>query len=169
MDNISSVLKGVMCESKQDELGDTQERSIEKLDANIQKYLEGYEEIIDNKDDAFTRAEYAGIQTITSSTSVSVEQTAQDVQSLNKFTACPDLKPKYLKKESNLLEVRTLTRQASLYITAGYKTGPQKKGSFRYIAPLLQQIWITACSLGGDLEERSLKELMKAIEDEAKL
>ena len=72
-------------------------------------------------------------------------------------------------KESNLLEVRTWTHQAKLYITEGYITSPPKKGIFRYIAPLLQQIWITACSHGGDPEERSLEELIKSIEDEANL
>ena len=35
MESISSVLKGVMRESDQDELGETQEKSIEMLDADI--------------------------------------------------------------------------------------------------------------------------------------
>ena len=90
------MLKGVMCESEQDELGVTQENSIEKLDANVEKYLERYEEIIENKDNALARAEYAGIQTITSSTAITVEETLQPVQALDKFTAYQDLKPKYL-------------------------------------------------------------------------
>ena len=107
MDNISSVLKGVMCESEQDELGDTQEKSIENLDADIEKYLERYEDIIENNDDTLTRAVDRSIQTITSSASIKVEQRLQSLPSLDKFTAYPDLKPKDLEKELILLEVRT--------------------------------------------------------------
>ena len=47
---------------------------------------------------------------------------------------------KYLEKESNLLEVKTWTRQAGHYITAGYKSRPPKKGIFRYMSPLLHQV-----------------------------
>ena len=61
------------------------------------------------------------------------------------------------------------TRQASLYIGAGYKTVPPIKGNFKYLAPILHQIWISACPEAGDPEERNLEELMKVIEKEAKL
>ena len=37
IENISSVLTGVMCESKKDGLRETQEKSIEKLDADTEK------------------------------------------------------------------------------------------------------------------------------------
>ena len=79
-----------MSESEQDELGDTQERSIKKLDADIEKYLERYEGIIDDNDDTLTRAEERSIQRITSAAPIAVEQLSQ---SLDKFTAYPDLKP----------------------------------------------------------------------------
>ena len=83
MENTTTVLKGVMWECEKDELGEEQEKAIEQLDDNIEKYLERYEDIVDNKDDALARAEYAGVQSITSITAITVDQTWQQVQSLD--------------------------------------------------------------------------------------
>ena len=129
-----------MCECEKDEFGESQEKAIDRLDANIEKYLERYEEKMENNEEVLARAEYAGVQTITSSTSVTVAQTPHPVQFLDKFTAYTELKPKFLQKESTLLEVKSWTRQAKLYITAGYKTDPPIQGIVRDIAPWLQQI-----------------------------
>ena len=57
--------------------------------------------IIEKNDDTLTRAEDRSIQTITNTAPITAEQPSQ---SLDKFTAYPDLKPKYLEKESNLLD-----------------------------------------------------------------
>ena len=61
----------------------------------------------------------------------------QSNYTLDKFTSYPDLKPKYLKKEANLLEVNTWIQQVVHYIRAGYKHSPPKKSIYRYIRPLL--------------------------------
>ena len=137
MDTTSSILKGVMCESERDELEDTQEKSIEKLDDDIENYLEICKKILDDHDDTLIRATERSIQSITSTVPITVEQ---PTQSYDKFTAYPDLKPKYLEKESNLLEVKAWTRQVGHYIRAGYKSSPPKKGVFRYMSPLLHQV-----------------------------
>ena len=165
MDTISSILKGVMCESERDKLGDSQEKSIEKLDDDIENYLERYDKILDDNDDTLTTATERSIQAITSTVPITVEQ---PTQSYDKFTCYTDLKPKYLEKESNLLEVKTWTRQAGQYITADYKSSPPKKGIFRYMSPLLHQTWISALEC-KDPDNRNLEELLKAIEEEAKL
>ena len=120
----------------------------------------------DDNDDTLTRATERSIQSITSTVPIAVEQPSQ---SYDKFTAYPDLKPEYLEKEFNLLDVKYWTRQAGLYSSTGYKSSPPKKGIFRYMSPLLRQVWISACSHGKDPEERSQEELIEAIEEEAKL
>ena len=66
MDTTSSILKGVMCEGEPDALEDTQEKSIEKLDDDIEKYLERYENILDDNDDTLTRATERSIKSLTS-------------------------------------------------------------------------------------------------------
>ena len=119
MDSISASLKRVMCESEPDELGNgvTQDIAIEKLDDDIENYLE-------DNDKAIATAIERSLQVITSVTSVTVEQ---PTQSQDKFTCYSDIKPNYLEKESNLLEVKSWTRQAENYITADYKSSPPKK------------------------------------------
>ena len=92
--------------------------------------------MVENKEETLAIAEYAAVQTITSSTTIATEQTSKTVNSLDKFTAYTELKPKFLEKESTLLEVKQWTRQARLYITAGYKTDPPEKGIFRYVATM---------------------------------
>ena len=104
MENTTTVLKDMMGECEKDELGESQEKAIDRLDANIEKYLERYEEIVENKEEVLARAEYAGVQTITSSTAITVEQTSQPIQYMDKFTAYTELKPKFLEKESTLLD-----------------------------------------------------------------
>ena len=66
MDSISSRLKGVMCESEPDELGNTQEQAIEKLDDDIENYLERYNKILQDNDDAAATAMERSIQAMAS-------------------------------------------------------------------------------------------------------
>ena len=80
-------------------------------------------------------------QIITSVTSVSVEQ---HTHSQDKFQSISDLKPKYLEKDANLLEVRSWILQTKNYIEAGYKASPPKKRIYKYMMPLLHQTWISA-------------------------
>ena len=101
------------------------------MDDDIENYLERYNKILEDNDDAIATAMERSIQAITSIVPITVEQ---PTQSYDKFTCYTDLKPKYLEKESNLLEVKSWTCQAEHYITACYKSRPPKKGIF--IAPL---------------------------------
>ena len=111
---------------------DTQEKSIEKLDDDIENYLEIYKKILDDHDDTLIRATERSIQSITSTVPITVEQ---PTQSYDKFTAYPDLKPKYLEKESNLLEVKAWTRQVG-HIRAGYKSSPPKERRLQIHEPI---------------------------------
>ena len=55
-------------------MGDIQEKSIKKLDDGFEKYLEKYENILDDNDDTVTRAKERSIQSITSAAPITVEQ-----------------------------------------------------------------------------------------------
>ena len=92
----------------------------------------------------------------------------QSSYTLDKFTRYPDLKPKYLEKEANLLEVNAWIRQVGHYIRAGYKHSPPKKSVYIHLSPLLHQIWISALDCKTP-EDKSLEELTELIKDEAKL
>ena len=48
------------------------------------------------------------------------------------------LKPKFLEKEANLLEVIHWIKQARNYINAGYRDAPPKTEMYKYLLPLLQ-------------------------------
>ena len=83
-------------------------------------------------------------------------------------TSYPDLKPKYLEKEANLIEMNTWIRQVGRYIREGYKHIPPKKGVYMHLSPLLHQIWISALDCKNP-EDKSLEELTELIKDEAQL
>ena len=90
----------------------------------------------------------------------------QHTQSKDKFQSVSELKLKYLEKEANLLEVRNWIQQTKNYIEAGYNDSPPKKGIYKYMMPLLHHSWTTSMQ-NTDLNNRSLEELAKALEDEA--
>ena len=87
---------------------------------------------------------------------------------LDNFTSYPDLKPKYLEKEANLIEVNTWIYQVTRYIKVCNKHSPPKKGVYMPLSPLLHQIWISALD-SKNLEDKSLEELTELVRDEAKL
>ena len=77
------------------------------------------------------------------------------------------LKPKYLEKEANLLEVKHWIQQAKNYIEAGYKDCPPEKGVYKYLLPLLHHTWAKSLDK-TDPYNRTLQELTDSLENEAK-
>ena len=126
MDSISTSLQTVMCESEPDEVGNriTQDAALEKLEEDVEGYLEKLKKLLEDNEEIIAEAIERNSQVITSITSVSVEQ---PTHSQDKFHCYSDLKPKYLEKDSTLLEVRSWILQTKNYIEAGYKTSPPKK------------------------------------------
>ena len=55
MDTISYELRGVMCESEPDQLGDTKEISIDALGDDIEKFFARYEKLEEDNDDTLIR------------------------------------------------------------------------------------------------------------------
>ena len=55
---------------------------------------------------------------------------------IENFTSFSDLKPKYLEKEANLIEVNNWIRQLTHYINAGYRNNPPAKGVYVHLSPL---------------------------------
>ena len=124
METISSEQKGVICESEQDELGVTQEQSIDTLEEDIEKFLVRYEKLKEDNDDTLTGSTERFNESAAGQMPTTLEQSSY---SLDKFTSYPDVKLKYLEKEANLLEVYTWIRQVGHYIRAGYKHSPLKE------------------------------------------
>ena len=77
------------------------------------------------------------------------------------------LKPKFLEKESNLLELIHWIKQARNYIIAGYRDAPPKTGIYKYLLPLLHHTWSKALEK-YDPDNKALTELLDALEIEAK-
>ena len=77
------------------------------------------------------------------------------------------LKPKFLEKDSNLLEVLHWIKQARNYIEAGYRDAPPKEGTYKYLIPFLHSSWSNALEK-YDPERKPITEILKALELEAK-
>ena len=105
MEKTTNTLREVMWECKRGELKEEKDKAIDKLNTNIDKYLERHETIVEEKYEVLAKAEYAVVQTITNTTLITTEQAPKSVNSLEKFTAYTDFKSKFLEKESTLMEV----------------------------------------------------------------
>ena len=115
-----------MCESEPNELkGITPEEAIARVEDNVESYLEKNRQVREENKKIISEALERNSQIITTNvTSVSVEQ---HTQSKDKFQSVSELKPKYLEKDANLLEVRNWIQQTKNYIDARYKDSPPEK------------------------------------------
>ena len=91
----------------------------------------------------------------------------QQPQQGDLFREASVLKPKFLEKESNLLEVLHWIKQARNYIIAGYRDTPPKEGIYKYLIPFLHSTWANALEK-YDPDNKSLTEILNALEIEAK-
>ena len=82
----------------------TKENSIDVLVDDIEKFLIRYEKLKEVKEKTIMRAYERDTETVASSFPTTIMQSSY---ALDKFTSYPDLKPKYLEKEANLIEVNT--------------------------------------------------------------
>ena len=127
IESISTSLQDVMCESEPNELkGITPEEAIARVEDDVESYLEKNRQVLEENKKIISEALERNSQVITTNeTFVSVEQ---HTQPKDKFQSVSELKPKYLEKDANLLEVRNWIQQTKNYIDAGYKDSPPKKG-----------------------------------------
>ena len=51
-----------------------------------------------------------------------------------RFVSFSDLKPKYLEKEDNPIEVNNWIRQLTYYLTVGYRHNPPAKGVYMHLS-----------------------------------
>ena len=128
-----------------------------KVERDLDEYLEKINMILDNKKRIIAEAKERNAQVITA-TAASTVPTGQHCQQGDQFKALSELKPKFLEKEANLLEVKNWIQQAKNYIEAGYKDCPPEKGVYKYILPLLHHTWAKSFDK-TDPYNRTLQEL----------
>ena len=106
MQSVSSALQDVMCESKPNELkGSTPEAAMSKVDEDVETYVNKYKKTFKDNENIISYAMEKSTQIITSSvTSVVTEQNCNS-HPKDKFQSIADLRPKYLEKDANILEV----------------------------------------------------------------
>ena len=106
MESVSSSLQDVMCESKPNELkGFTPDAAMSRVEEDVEAYLGNYTKVFEDNENIISDAMEKSSQIITTSvTSVAAEQNAHPK---DKFQSIADLRPKYLEKDANLLEVRS--------------------------------------------------------------
>ena len=83
------------------------------------------------------------------------------------FREASVLKPNFLEKGSNLLEVLHWIKQARNYIEAGYRDAPPKEGTYKYLIPFIHSTWANALEK-YEPERKTITEILKALESEAK-
>merc|ERR1712179_269023 len=72
-----------------------------------------------------------------------------------------NLKPKFLNKEANHLEVRNFSQSVEVYIVTGFKDTPPQK-VWPYIKPLMHNTWSNALEL-NNVKEKWLKETLEML------
>ena len=106
----------MICECAEDKLEDSRENTIEQLDDDAESFLERLEKLKQDKEE--TMMKVSERDTIKEDQELTVSCSNYR---LDKFTKYPDLKPQFLKKEANLIEVNTWIRQITHFIQAGYR------------------------------------------------
>ena len=135
-----------------------------KVENDVDAYLEKINMILDNKKRIIAEAKERNAQVITA-TAASTVPSGQHCQQGDQYRALSELKPKFLEKEANLLEVKNWIQHAKNYIEARYKDCPPEKGVYRYILPLLHHTWAKSFDK-TDSYNRTLQELTDSLEDE---
>ena len=99
-----------MCESEPNELqGISPDEAIARIEEDVESYLEKIKMVLEDNEKIISEDLERNSQVITNNvTSVSVEQ---HTQPKDKFQSVSELKPKYLEKDSNLLEVKSWIQQ----------------------------------------------------------
>ena len=136
---------------------------MDTLETDVENFLKRFEDFRKDKEETLMRA--------TESDTEKEEQEPTSSWSnygLNIFTNYPDLKPKFLEKQANLIEVNTWIRPITHNIKTGYRNNPHKKGVYMHLSPPLHQIWNSALD-NKNPEEKSLEELTELVQEEAKI
>ena len=82
-----------------------------KVEEDVEMYLEKISLILEEKKRIIAEARERDAQVITA-TATSIVSAEQHTQQKDKFQALSELKPKYLEKEANLLELKNWIQQA---------------------------------------------------------
>ena len=83
------------------------------------------------------------------------------------FRDVGSLKPSFLEKGANLMEVSHWIEQARNYIEAGFKDPPPDEGTYKYIAPYIHSFWAGKL-LHLNPKTQRLYTILNTLESEAK-
>ena len=126
LESVSTSLQDVICESDPSELkGISPDDAITKVEEDVELYLEKVKLILKENRKPIAEALEKNSQIIT--TNVASTPAEQHKQQKDKFQSVSELKPKFLEKDANLLEVKNWIQQIKNYLDAGYKDSPPKK------------------------------------------
>ena len=138
-----------------------------KVESEVYDYIDRIDVVLRNYKKIIAEAGSASGIVTSAPTQRPTTTSAPQPQLGDQFRELSLLKPKFLEKESNLLEVIHWIKQARNYINAGYRDAPPKTEIYKYLLPLLHHTWSKALEK-YDPDNKSLPELLEALESEAK-
>ena len=122
---------------------------------------------MNNHDILIAEAECASKPETSSPPQRNVSTPAAQTQQGDVFRDVGSLKPSYLEKGSNLMEVSHWIEQARNYIEAGYRDAPPDEGTYKYILPFIHNSW-TGKLAHIDPKTKSINTILSTLESEAK-
>ena len=165
LESLSSSLQDAINDCEPNELkGLTPDDAMNKVENEVEKYIERINTMLKNKKRIIADAKGKSVLVIPTTVAPAVSS-GQHCQQGDQFRDLSVLKPKYLEKETNLLEVKHWIQQAKNYIEAGYKDCPPEKGVYKYLLPLLHHTWAKSLDK-TDPYNRTLHELTDSLENE---
>ena len=121
--------------------GENADEAVSKVEADAFDYIDKIENALNNHDILLAEAEIASKPEPSSPPQRNVPTPAIQTQQGDVFRDVGSLKPNFLEKSSNLMEVLHWTEQARNYIEAGYRDTPPKEGTYKYILPFIHSFW----------------------------
>ena len=126
-----------------------------KVENEVEEYIDRINVMLKSKKRIIADAKTKSVIDISAPVAPAVPS-VQHYQQGDQFRELSLLKPKYLEKEANLLEVKHWIQQAKNYIEAEYKDSRPEKGVYKYLLLLLHHTWTKSLDK-SDLYNRTLK------------
>ena len=169
LETLSDLLQTALneCEPTEAQKGVTLEDAMRKVESEAYDYIDRIDVALRNYNMIIAEAASASVLDTSAPVQRPTSAPAPQQQQGDLFREASVLKPKFLEKESNLLEVLHWIKQARNYITAGYRDTPPNEGTYKYLIPFLHSNWSNALEK-YDPDRKPITEILNALEIEAK-